>query len=77
MPESASTAIYALGLGGSGKTQICLKYVQGERDRYVQFSSQSTAIDQRRYSGTGVCSGLMQVQMSLAQGYLPNDSLST
>lgn len=26
------------GLGGSGKTQICLKYVQDQRERYMKFS---------------------------------------
>ncbi len=35
-PRKHQRRYVLFGLGGSGKTQICLKYVQEQRERYVQ-----------------------------------------
>jgi hypothetical protein len=35
------------GLGGSSKTQICLKYIQEHRERYVRYEGYSTTVNSR------------------------------
>jgi hypothetical protein len=46
------------GLGGSGKTQICLRYAQMHRERYLGYSVLSTVtIFLRRRLGIGAFSG--------------------
>ena len=58
------------GLGGSGKTQICLKYVQAHRERYGRYSDRLASYELTVPLGIGAYSGSMRAATTVSSSAL-------